>query len=124
MLMTWWGALALNAFRTIEEPYFWHFFVGFSLTNILFLTAVGLSAYMLFILRQAGLYILAAILVGELIYWLALGSLWRHPTLGTSAASATGVGNMGISPQVVIAYPVTGLLTMAILAAVGVWRRP
>lgn len=112
---------SLSRLNTATGPYTAHFFMFFSLINVAFLTALGVAAIRLFKLDLRGVRLLVIALKAELIYWLLLIALWLMPNqVASSAAGATGVGNMGISPQLFIAYPLTGLIAIWALRRFGV----
>ena len=97
-------------------PYTSHFFVLYSAINLCFLIMLGKSAFRLFRFNVAGVSLLSLTLKLELLYWIIISFAWLLPSpLRMSAAGATGIGNMGISPQLFIAYPLTGLLALWIL---------
>jgi hypothetical protein len=99
-----------------DAPYTSYFFVLFSLVNAAFLVGLGVVAVRLFKNIPSGWSLLTWILKAELVYFLFISSLWLLPKpWGMSAAGATGIGNMGISPQFFIAYPITGVLAIWIL---------
>jgi len=106
-----------------ERPYFWHFFVGYSAMSVLIIMALALSSYWLFNGRRRGLYLFIATLWVEWAYWHMLGVLASLRTVGMSAAAATGVGNIGLSPQLAVRYPISGLC-FAVLLLILESRRP
>jgi hypothetical protein len=97
-------------------PYISRFVVLYSAINLCFLIMLGKSAFRLFRFNVAGVSLLSLSLKLELLYLIIISFAWLLPSpLGMSAAGATGIGNMGIAPQLVIAYPLTGLLALWIL---------
>ena len=97
-------------------PYTSYFFVLFSAINVFFLIMLGKSALQLFRFELSGVLLLSLALKLEILYWLIISFSWLLPEpFGMSAAGATGIGNMGISPQLFIGYPLTGLLALWIL---------
>jgi hypothetical protein len=114
------GKLASHA-TEIGGPYTMLFFGLYSLLNVGFLALLGVAAIRLCRADPGGVGLLARTLKLELWYFLLAGILWLLPaTMGRGAAAAFGVGNMGISAQMFIAYPVTGLLAIWLLRRVGV----
>lgn len=108
----------LSELNDAEAPYVSHFFISFCLINLGFLVALGIATLKLFRRVPAGLSLLATILLLELAYYFLISCLWLLPApWGMSAAGATGIGNMGLAPQLYIAYPVTGLLFIWVLRA-------
>jgi hypothetical protein len=94
-----------------EGPYTSYFFVLYSLANATLLVGLGIAAIRLFKRLPSGWSLLTWILKVELV-----SALWLLPEpWGMSAAGATGIGNMGISPQFFIAYPITGVLAIWML---------
>lgn len=99
-----------------DSPYTLHFFFLYSLINACFLAMLAGSSWHLFHFRHTGVSLLSLTLKLELLYWLVMSFAWFLPVpFGMSAAAATGIGNMGIAPQLFIAYPVTALLALWIL---------
>ncbi len=97
------------------------FFGLYSLLNVGFLVLLGLAAVRLCRADTGGIGLLARTLKLELGYFMLAGMLWLLPApLGNGAATAFGVGNMGISVQILIAYPITGLLAIWLLRRLGV----
>lgn len=56
--------------------------------------------------------LLAFVLVFEVGYFFAVGSMWREPTVGSSIAAATGIANGGLMVQFLILFPVWGPTAM------------
>ena len=54
--------------------------------------------------------IVNAVFVGEVLYFLALGFLWSLLPVSSGVGAATGVGNMGLSPQLISGYPLVALI--------------
>lgn len=106
----------ITKLNDVEAPYTSYFFALYSLTNLLFLIALGIAAYRLFKKAPSGLTLLAWTLKAELVYVVSTSFLWFLPSpWGMSAGGATGIGNMGISPQFFIAYPITGIVVLWML---------
>ncbi len=109
----------LSGLNDIEGPYTAQFFWAYVFINLVFLVFLAKATFRLFVKDMGGISLLSLILKLELIYWLVISSFWGLPhQLGQSAACATGIGNMGLSPQVFVAYPITGLIAIWILK----WR--
>lgn len=106
-----------------DKPYFWLFFVGYSAMSVLIIMALALSSYWLFKGRRRGLYLFIITLWVEWAYWHMLGFFASLRTLGMSAAAATGVGNVGLSPQLAVRYPISGLCFAVLLLILESRRR-
>jgi len=61
--------------------------------------------------RQTG-RLLSLILLFEVGFFFAVGSMWREPTVGSSVAAATGVANGGMMAQFVILFPIWAPLAL------------
>jgi hypothetical protein len=101
------------AYGTVEDassyPHFKYWFWTMFFINICFLTLLVIAAIYLFRLRPTGVTICNIVFVGELSYFLAIGVLWSYLSNPSGIAGATGVGNMGVSPQVLCGYPLVAL---------------
>ncbi len=94
--------------RDHQMTYFYHAFYAMS--------AVCVGCYLLLLwggfqlarqrFFQSGLLI--GVWVFEIVYFLAVGSLWRNPQLGASVAGATGVANGGMIAQFFMLLPLWG----------------
>ena len=82
--------------------------------NLCFLALLVVGGIHLFRLRPSGVTICNTVFVGEIIYFFVIGFLWsalpRPVSMGVAAA--TGIGNMGISPQVISGYPLVALICL------------
>jgi hypothetical protein len=104
-------------------PYTAQFFGIFSFANLVFLGLLSLAAVRLFRMEYRGVALLALTLKCELVYFFLGALFWLIPApIGMSAGRATGIGNMGISPQIIIAYPITGLIAIWILRRLGILK--
>ena len=52
------------------------------------------------------------VLLFEVGYFFAVGTLWLQPTFGKSIAAATGVANGGLMAQFVVLFPLWGPLLL------------
>jgi hypothetical protein len=95
-----------------DEPYFYPAFYIMSVVCLLCYVALVVCGFDLVRcrLRWSGLAIF--ILLLEVGYFFAVGSLWFEPTIGGSVAAATGVANGGLMAQFVILFPLWGPLTL------------
>jgi hypothetical protein len=116
MVITVFAGKPISEVNDTESPYTSYFFFSYSAINFIFLVFLGISSFRLFKFNPKGISLLKLTLKLELLYWLIISLLWLLPKpFGMSAAGATGIGNMGISPQIFIAYPITGLVALWIL---------
>ena len=56
-------------------------------------------------LRSSLWWLFIAVLVSEVIYYLLIGWLWSHSTLGSSIAGASGISSGGLVFQFVLLFP-------------------
>ena len=104
-------------------PYTALFFGVFSFANLVFLGLLSVAALRLFRMDYRGIALLALTLKCELAYFFLTSLLWLIPEpIGMSAGRATGIGNMGISPQIFFAYPITGLIAIWALRRFGILK--
>ena len=116
LVITVFAGKPISELNDAEAPYTSYFFFLYSVINFIFLFLLAISSFKLFNFNPKGICLLKLTLKLELIYWFTISFLWFLPKpFGMSAAGATGIGNMGISLQVFIAYPITGLLALWIL---------
>jgi len=117
---------ALRQFAHLNDaagPYTAQFFGIYSFANLVFLGVLSLAALRLFRMDHRGIALLAVTLKYELVYFFLTSLFWLIPApIGMSAARATGIGNMGISPQIYIAYPITGLIAIWSLRRFGILK--
>jgi hypothetical protein len=79
--------------------------------NLCFLALLFLGGTYLFRLRPSGVTICNAVFIGEVLYFLIVGFLWSLPRpVSTGVGAATGVGNMGLSPQLISGYPLVAFI--------------
>ena len=82
--------------------------------NLSLLVLLLVGGVHLFRLRPSGVTICNAVFAAEIGYFFVTGFLWsalRGP-ISTGLAEATGVGSIGLSPQVICAYPLVGLICL------------
>lgn len=116
LLTTLFSVFPTSKLNDAEGPYTSYFFILYSLTNLAFLVALGIAALRLFKNKQSGLTLLVWTLKLELGYWICMTLFWSLPSpWAMSAARATGIGNMGIAPQIYIAYPISAIVILWIL---------
>jgi len=96
----------LNA--KVETPHFYTAFYvmsGICVALYMGLVVVGIQ---LLGKRPAWAFGLLAIVVLEVLYYLAIGAMWRSAEYGLSVAAATGVSSGGLSFQVFVLFPIWG----------------
>jgi hypothetical protein len=92
------------------QPYFVAVYWPMVIINISFLAFLIFGSIRLFQLRAIGITICNIVFSAEIIYFFVLGLLWFPSTaISMSVAGATGVGNMGIAPQLPYGYPFIAL---------------
>lgn len=92
-----------------------------ALLNVCFLGLLVFGGIRLLQLRDVGVTICNFVFLAEIFYFLIVGLLWGHASreFAMSVAGATGVGNMGISPQLMSGYPFMALGFLNLVR----WRR-
>jgi hypothetical protein len=116
------GARAGALRNTPENPYFVPSFWTMTAINVCFLGLLVVGGFYLFKPRMLGVAVCNAVFISEILYFLSL-SLWGlalPKNISMSIAAATGVGNMGLGPQLISGYPLFALggLNLARRAAV------
>ena len=116
--------------NTTETPYFMVSFWTMTAVNVCFLGLLILGGFYLLKPRMLGVAVCNAVFISEILYFLSISLFFAGPTvprnISMSIAAATGVGNMGLSPQLISAYPLFALggLNLARRAAVRAVRLP
>ncbi|MCK4886395.1 MAG: hypothetical protein KAS96_03345 [Planctomycetes bacterium] len=108
-------SLPILELNDAEGPYTSYFFFLYTGINFIFLFFLAMSSVRLFKFNSKGISLLKLVLKVELVYFIVTSLLWLVPPIGMSAGGATGIGNMGISPQFLIIYPVTGPVALWVL---------
>jgi hypothetical protein len=98
--------------NTPEQPYFLLAFWTLTTVNLVLLTLLIFGGIKLLQLRTLGVVVCNAVFAAEIVYFMTLGILWRavSPSVSMSIAAATGVGSMGLSPQLICGYPLVALI--------------
>jgi hypothetical protein len=105
--------------NSTANSYFRSWFRAMTLINLCFLTILTVGGIHLFRLGPSGVNICNAVFLAEICYSPAIGFLWYVLPVSNGVAAATGVGNMGISPQVLSGYPVIALVFLNLAG----WKR-
>jgi hypothetical protein len=109
-----WGVLNGAVENAPTNSHFATWFWVMASINLCFLALLVVGSVRLFQLRPSGVTICNAVFVGELIYFLGIAFLWsalpRPVSMGLAAA--TGVGDMGLSPQLISGYPFVALICL------------
>jgi hypothetical protein len=108
-------SIVLGAVENVPtNSHFATWFWAMASINLCFLALLVVGGIHLFQLRRSGVTICNAVFVGEILYFLVTGFLWfalpRPVSMGVAAA--TGVGNMGLSPQLISGYPLVALICL------------
>jgi hypothetical protein len=108
-------AWSVGAGAVVDVPANSHFAIWFwamTACNLIFQSFLVVGAIQLFKLRPSGVTICNFLFVGEVVYFLGIGLLWSALPNTSGVAAATGVGNMGVSPQILCGYPLIGLICL------------
>src|SRR5882762_162528 len=114
LLPTVWSIRTGAVENVPTNSHFATWFWAMAFINLCFLALLVVGGIHLFRLRPSGVTICNAVFVGEIIYFFVIGFLWSAlpRPLSMGVAAATGVGNMGISPQVISGYPLVALICL------------
>jgi hypothetical protein len=102
------GAVANVPTNSHFRSWFW----AMTSINLCFLTLLIVGGIHLFRLRPSGVTICNAVFFGEICYFPVIGFLWSALPVSSGVGAATGVGNMGVSPQLLCGYPVIALVCL------------
>jgi hypothetical protein len=86
-------------------PFFYQAFYTMSAICVFFYVLLVFFSIQIIRTQKAYIWPLTILLVSEVIYFFALGTLWLHPKWGMSIGAATGVANGGLMIQFVILFP-------------------
>ena len=120
LLPTAWS-VGLGAVENVPtNSHFATWFWAMAFINLCFLALLALGSAYLFRLRPSGVTICNAVFVTEILYFLVVGFLWSLPgPVSSGVGAATGVGNMGLSPQLICGYPLVALIFLNLAR----WKR-
>jgi hypothetical protein len=99
--------------NTSEYPYFLLAFWTMTTVNLLFLTLLVFAGIRLLQVKSLGVAVCDVVFAAEMAYFMTLGILWGAvslPSVSSSIAAATGLGSVGVSPQVICGYPLLALI--------------
>jgi hypothetical protein len=103
-----------------EYPYFGIAFVVMTVLNITFLAFFLVIAFQLLKLKPSAVALHSIASVSLVVYGLLNGGLWLAGRgIGASIGAATGVGNMGIAPLVLLfvvpyLYPISSTIVLQV----------
>jgi hypothetical protein len=100
----WRGAFD-SMLKQDEYPYFYQAFFIMSGVCVFCFIVLLVCGVDLVRSRLRWARLLSLVLLFEVGYFFAAGSLWREPTIGLSVAAATGVANGGLMAQFIILLP-------------------
>jgi hypothetical protein len=112
LVPTAWSVSAGVGADVSAESHFATWFWAMTACNLIFLSILVVGAIQLFKLRPSGVTICNFLFVGEIIYFLTIGLLWSALTVASGVAAASGIGNMGVSPQILCGYPLVALVCL------------
>lgn len=104
----------LHRYPTLPVP--WPYWCMVAI-NLLFLWLLAYASLLLWRLHSRGLVLCLATLAIENFYFVAVGFIWAlgNP-FSTQVAAASGIGDMGIAPQVLTGYPlIAGVICVILL---------
>ena len=95
-----------------DLPYFYH--------ALFIMSAICIACYLILVVCGISLIrsrldssrLVTLVLLFEVGYLFAIGTLWLEPTIGHSVAAATGVANGGMVIQMIILLPLWGPLLL------------
>ena len=120
MLPTTWSVRVGAVENVPPNSHFAAWFWAMVFINLCFLALLLVAASHLLRLRPSGVTLCNAVFAAEIIYFLVTGFLWFLPrSVSMGVAAATGVGNMGISPQLISGYPLLALICLNLAR----WKR-
>lgn len=106
-----------------QQPYLAQVFWTMTVINAVFLVALAVGSVLLMRTDRRGLRLCNLVFAAEILYWLAsgvaplyLGLAFKRSDwaigMARSVGGATGIGNMGISLQILTAYPIIALVAL------------
>lgn len=101
----------------LNAPYFSQAFFVMSWVNVIFNALLGLAGVYLIKRRLGAVTFSNTLFPLEILYFISLGPLWLNPRIGWSVGAASGIGNMGLSVQMITGYPIIALIGLNIARA-------
>jgi hypothetical protein len=95
-----------------DEPYFYQAFVIMSAICVCCYVILLVCGIDLVRSRLRWSRLVSFLMLFEVVYFFAIGSLWLEPTIGLSVGAATGVANGGLMAQFIILLPLWGPLLL------------
>jgi hypothetical protein len=89
---------------------FYPIFYTMSVTCIVFYLLLLASGVQLIRNKTGWAFVLLAVVVAEVLYFLFVGYLWAHSPARFSIAAATGVSSGGLTYQIYVLFPLWGPL--------------
>lgn len=115
-------------------PYFIRSYYSMTAISIAYLLLLILAGFWLKSLQRKGYILSLVVYCAEIAYFLAIGALGvalsgqasqTSNAIDSSISGAYGIGNMGLTPQLVTAYPLIALFAVIVAARKlrkdGVW---
>src|SRR5262245_40767651 len=88
-----------------------HFYTAFYLMSaicVTFYAALLVVGIQLIRQRSSWAYVLLAVIILEVLFYIGTGVMWRSSQYGLSVAAATGVSSGGLSLQIILLFPIWG----------------
>ncbi|MBC8115028.1 MAG: hypothetical protein H7062_11655 [Candidatus Saccharimonas sp.] len=98
--------------KQFDLPFFYHAYYAMSGICVFCYVVLLVCGVDLIRSRLRWSRLVTLVLVFEMGYFLAVGSLWLEPTIGRSVGAATGVANGGMMAQFIILLPLWGPLLL------------
>jgi hypothetical protein len=102
------GGAFTEAARDPEMQHFYGAFYTMSAVSIACYLTLLVGGVQLVRRRRWAPWLLLGVWVFEIVYFFAVGALWRVSAIGPSVAGATGVANGGMMAQFFILLPIWG----------------
>lgn len=100
--------------NTAEQPLVVQAFYLMTVANLILLIALAWAGYLLLTDRPVAAKFCNFVFVAESLYVIVSLFLPFKGSLGASVSAAYGIGNVGIVPQLIVLYPLVGLLALNI----------
>ena len=100
--------------NTAEEPFVVQAFYVMTVANLVLLVMLAWAGYLLLTDRSSAAKFCNFVFVAESLYIIVWLFLPFKGSLSLSVAAASGIGNVGTTPQLLVLYPLVGLLALKI----------